>query len=104
MDTNSFIKILFMKILLMMLKKDFIHQILKLMDHCLQEKTKKVSGLMKDGLGGKIMTEFAALRLKTYSYLMDDGNNNNKKAKETKNCVITRIFKVNDYKNCLFKK
>ena len=59
---------------------------------------------MKDGLGGKIMTEFAALRLKTYSYLMDDGNNNNKKAKETKNCVITRIFKVNDYKNCLFKK
>ena len=36
MDTNSFIKILFMKILLMMLKKDFIHQILKLMDHCLQ--------------------------------------------------------------------
>ena len=87
----------------MMLKKDFTHQILKLMDHCLQEKTKKVSGLMKDGLGGKIMTEFVALRLKTYSYLMDDGNNN-KKAKETKECVITRIPKVNDYKNCLFKK
>ena len=45
---------------------------------------KKVIGLMKDELGGKIMTEFVAFRPKTYSYLMDDGENK-KKAKGTKN-------------------
>ena len=57
---------------------------------------------MKDELGGKIMTEFAALRTKAYSYLIDDGNND-KKAKGTKKCVIKGILKFNDYKDCLFK-
>ena len=37
-------------------------------------KDKKVIGLIRDELGGTIMTEFVALRPKTYSYLMDDGN------------------------------
>ena len=36
------------------------------------EKSKKVIGLMKDELGGKIITEFVTLRPKTYSYLTDD--------------------------------
>ena len=58
-------------------------------------KNKKVIGLMKDELGGKIMTEFAALRAKTYPYLMDDGNSD-KKAKGTKKCVVKRILKLND--------
>ena len=31
----------------------------------------KVIGLMKDELGGKILSEFVALRPKTYSYLTD---------------------------------
>ena len=63
-------------------------------------KDKKVTRLMKDELGGKIMTEFAALRPKTYSCLMDDANSD-KKAKGTKNCETKRVLKVNDYKDCL---
>ena len=63
-------------------------------------KNKKVTGLMKDELGGKIMTEFVALIPKTYSYLIDDGRSD-KKAKGTKKCVIKRILKFNAYKDCL---
>ena len=46
-------------------------------------KNKKVIGLMKDELGGKIMKECIGLRPKCYSYLTDDGNVD-KKAKGTK--------------------
>ena len=46
-------------------------------------KNKKVIGLMKDELGGKIITEFVTLRPKTYSFLTDDGKED-KKAKGTK--------------------
>ena len=63
-------------------------------------KNKKVIGLMKDELGGKIMTEFIALRPKTYAYLMDD-DCEVKKAKGTKKCVIKRVLHFNDYKDCL---
>ena len=64
------------------------------------EKNKKVIGLMKDELGGKIITEFVTLRPKTYSYLTDDGKED-KKAKGTKKCVIKKMIKFNDYKKCL---
>ena len=46
-------------------------------------KNKKVIGLFKDELGGKIMAEFAGLRAKTWAYLMDD-DEEKKKAKGTK--------------------
>ena len=55
---------------------------------------------MKDKLGGKIMTKFVGLRVKTYSYLIDDGRED-KKAKGTKKCVIKKKLKFENYKNCL---
>ena len=63
-------------------------------------KNKKVIGLMKDELGGKIITEFVTLKPKTYSYLTDDGKED-KKAKGTKKCIIKKMIKFNDYKKCL---
>ena len=61
-----------------------------------------VIGLMKNKLGGNIMIEFVAFRLKIYSFLTDD-DNNVQKGKETKECVIKVILKFNDHKDCLFK-
>ena len=64
------------------------------------QKNKKVIGLMKDELGGKIIVEFVTLRPKTYSFLTDDGKED-KKAKGTKKCIIKKMIKFNDYKKCL---
>ena len=64
-------------------------------------KNKKVIGLMKDELGGGIITEFVALRPKTYSYMTDEFIEM-KKAKSTKKCVIKKMLKFEDYKKCLF--
>ena len=63
-------------------------------------KNKKIIGLMKDELGGKIITEFVTLRPKTYSFLTDDGKED-KKAKGTKKCIIKKMIKFNDQKKCL---
>ena len=65
-------------------------------------KNKKIICLMKDELGGKIITEFVTLRSKTYSYVTDDGKED-KKAKGTKKCVIKKMIKFNDYKKCLLE-
>ena len=53
---------------------------------------------MKDELGGEIITEFIALRSKTYSYLTDN-DKIDKKTKGTKKCVIKKMIKFDDYKN-----
>ena len=63
-------------------------------------KNKKVIGLMKDELGGEIITEFIAVRPKTYSCLTDN-DKIDKKAKGTKKRVIKKMIKFNDYKKCL---
>ena len=63
-------------------------------------KNKKVIDLMKNELGGKIITEFVTLRPKTYSFLFDDGKED-KNAIGTKKCVIKKTIKFNDYKKCL---
>ena len=62
---------------------------------------KKVIGLMKDELGGKIMTEFVALRPKLYSYKVLDGSED-KKCKEINKCVVIKTLTFEDYKTCLF--
>ena len=65
-------------------------------------KNEKVITLMKDELGGKIITKIVRLRPKTYSYLIDDENNSeDKNAKDTKICVIKRELKFENCKNCL---
>ena len=46
------------------------------------------------------MTELAGLTPKTYCYLTDDSDKN-RKAKDTKECIITRKLKFEGYKNCL---
>ena len=104
MDTDSFI----MNIKTEDFYKDIANDIEKRFDTSNYEvgkplstgKNKKVIGLMKDELGGRIITEFVALRPKTCSYLTDDCKED-KKAKGTKKCVMKRMIKFNDYKNCL---
>ena len=66
----------------------------------LKGKNKKVIGLMKDEFGGDIITEFVALRPKTYSYMTDEFIEM-KKAKGTKKSVIKKMLKFEDYKKCL---
>ena len=54
-----------------------------------KRKKEKVIGLLKNELGGKIMTKIVGLIAKTYSYLIDDSSED-KKAKGTKKCVIKK--------------
>ena len=76
MDTDSFI----MNIKTEDFYKDIANDVEKRFDTSNYEvnrplpmgKNKKAIGLMKDELGGKIITEFVTLRPKTYSYLIND--------------------------------
>ena len=104
MDTDSFV----MNIKKEDFHKDIANDVEKSFDTSNYEvdrplptgKNKKVIGLMKDELKGKIITEFITLRPKAYTYLTDDGKED-KKATGTKKCVINRMIKFDDYKRCL---
>ena len=57
--------------------------------------------MMKNELDGKIMRKLVGLRPKKYSYLKDR-NDECKKTKGTKRCVVKRKLKFKNYKkNCL---
>ena len=55
-------------------------------------KNKKVSELMKDEFGRKIMTKIVELRTKAYSYLIDEGS-----SKRNKKCIIN--FEATEVEN-----
>ena len=57
-------------------------------------KYQKAIGLIKDELGGQIMTDFAALRVKI------DNNKEDKKAKGTKKSVVKKKLQFEDHKHC----
>ena len=62
---------------------------------------KKVLGMFKDEVGGKIIDEFVGLRAKLYSYRMLEGKES-KKCKGVKKLVVEKSITHEDYKNCLF--
>ena len=76
-----------------MLRKDLIHQTMKL-------KNKKVIRIIKGELSWNIMKEIVALKTKMYCYLTDD-DQVEKKVKNTKKCGIKQEIKFQDYKKCL---
>ena len=56
--------------------------------------------MMKDEAAGKIITEFAALRAKLYSYRMD--GEDYKKCKDVRKNVVKKGITHEDFLNCLF--
>ena len=63
-------------------------------------KNKKLIGLTKDELGGKIMIKFIGRRAKTCIYLTDDGSED-KKTKVTKKCAMKSYLNLENYKSRL---
>ena len=62
---------------------------------------KKVLGMFKDEVAGRIIEEFVGLRAKLYSYKMFEGEES-KKCKGIKKSVVKKSITHEDYKNCLF--
>ena len=61
----------------------------------------KVIGKFKDETGDKIISEFAGVRPKCYSFLTND-NKENKKLKGITKCVVKNNITHEHYKKCVF--
>ena len=57
--------------------------------------------MFKDELGGKVMTDFCALRAKAYACKLDD-DTEKKKAKGTTTCIVKREITFKNYVDSLF--
>jgi len=64
-------------------------------------KNKKVLGMMKDELKGKIIEEFIGLRSKMYSIKIQD-DKDIKKSKGVRTCIVKELS-MDDYRLCLLK-
>ena len=62
---------------------------------------KKVLGMFKDEVKGKVIDEFVGLREKLYSFKMFEGEKT-KKCKGVKKSVVKKTITHEDYKKCLF--
>ena len=92
--------------------RDIAKDVKKMLDTCGYSKddnrplpigeNKKVIGLMRDELGGKIMTEFVALRAKMHAYRKIDKEVEKKRCKGTKKCVVSEGLTFDYYKICLY--
>ena len=65
------------------------------------ELNKKVLGMFKDEVGGKVIDEFVGLRANLYLYKMFEGEES-KKCKGVKKSVVKKSITHKDYKKCLF--
>ena len=61
---------------------------------------KRVIGLIKDELCGRIRTKFVALRPKLYTCNMLSGSGD-QKCKGVKKCIVKKMLDFEDYKHCL---
>ena len=95
--------IIFTEILLLIWRKGLIPVDTQKMitDRYPSEKTGRLAP-MKDELGGKIMTEFAALRAKMYAYKKICKEFEAKRCKGTKKCIVAEGLTFDNYKTCLF--
>ncbi|XP_057317055.1 uncharacterized protein LOC130658137 [Hydractinia symbiolongicarpus] len=64
-------------------------------------KNKKVIGLMKDELGGEVMTSFITLRPMAYAYRALTKDGGDRKAKGVKKAVTKKCITFEDYQRCL---